>query len=394
MNIDFFKDNVKKKQFIYSYAAFLINGMLALSIGLLLPFIIQSLNLSYVFAGLLISAHSVGYLASNLISGILPLYIGRKKSVLVLNLSFMLAFILLAFGENNVAILLAFTLTGIARGATSIFCNKIINSLSPGKAWIINGLHAMFAVGALIFPLLMVVATFQTSDDWIKVVYFMIFMGSISWLFYALMPLEEETMKDKKVKKLNFGFCKKLNFYLVTGTLFFYLCAEQGIIGWLVTYFNNTGLLGNTTAQVMPSLLWLTILIGRLCVVWLSMKIPKGKLLLSMGIGLVFFFIILMTSSTTLWIVIGIIGFGFSMSGVYPTTVSYAGDLIEAYSMTWSFILTIASLGSILMPTVIGRVAEFAGIGAGMRLITYALVIALLFIIALLNYNFKISTDI
>lgn len=37
--MDFLKDTRKKKQFLCSYGVFIMNGMLALSIGSLLPFI-------------------------------------------------------------------------------------------------------------------------------------------------------------------------------------------------------------------------------------------------------------------------------------------------------------------------------------------------------------------
>ena len=89
----------------------------------------------------------------------------------------------------------------------------------------------------------------------------------------------------------------------------------------------------------------------------------KEKLLPIMGAGLVCFFLFTVYSAaSTVWIVIGIMGFGYSMAGIYPTTVSFAGNLIEKYPIAWSFILTIASIGSIVMPSIIGKIAETAGI--------------------------------
>ena len=72
--MDFLKDSRKKKQFLCSYAAFIINGMLALSIGSLLPFIRDERGLDYAFCGMIVSLHSVGNLISSFISGILPMY--------------------------------------------------------------------------------------------------------------------------------------------------------------------------------------------------------------------------------------------------------------------------------------------------------------------------------
>ena len=85
----------------------------------------------------------------------------------------------------------------------------------------------------------------------------------------------------------------------------------------------------------------------------------------------------------------GIVGFGYSMEGIYPTTVSFAGKLLQKYSMAWSFILTTASFGSILMPSVIGKIAADAGIAVGMSSVAVVLVIDFVCIIALCMYSVR-----
>ena len=45
--MDFLQDKIKKKQFLCNYSVFLLNGMLALSIGSLLPFIRDARGLVY-----------------------------------------------------------------------------------------------------------------------------------------------------------------------------------------------------------------------------------------------------------------------------------------------------------------------------------------------------------
>jgi fucose permease len=128
------------------------------------------------------------------------------------------------------------------------------------------------------------------------------------------------------------------------------------------------------------------ILLGRLSVAWLSTKVAKEKLLPVMGTGLLVFFVLLILSKSTFWIMLGIVGFGFSMAGIYPTTVSFSGDIIEKYPLAWSFILTIASLGSILMPSIIGKIAETAGIALGMSSVAFVILVDLMLIIALCAY--------
>ena len=385
--MEFLKDKNKKKQFICSYGVFVVNGMLALSIGSLLPFIRDAKGLEYAFCGMIVSLHSVGNLISSFAGGALPAFIGRKKSILLFNSFFAIAYLMIILGDSNWLIAAAFFMTGLARGATSNFCNTAINELAPGKASILNGLHAMFAIGAFAFPMILIALTAQNEANWIYACYFMLIMGVLSWLMYYMIPLENDKVAKKdKEKGAGFAFFKEPMFYICTFTLFFYLCAEQGVIGWMITYFKDTGALPASLSQVTASVLWIMILAGRLLTAWASTKVKKERLLVVMGIGLVGFFFLLLFSTTTELILVGIMGFGFSMAGIYPTTVSFTGTIIKKYPLAWSFILTCASIGSIVMPSIIGRIAETAGIYYGMQSIVVVVMIDLVMILGLAGY--------
>lgn len=392
-----FQDTIKRRQLICSYVVFIMNGMLALSIGTMLPFVRDERNLSYALCGTLVSLHSIGNLISSFFAGALAVKIGRKVSILLFNACFAAAYAIILFGSSPVWLIIAFTMTGLARGATSNFCNAAVNSLAPGKAGLINGLHAMFSIGAFAFPIFLILLTKNNPSNWIYACVFMLIIGVLSWILYFMIPVEKQDIstkdKEKGEGKKQFGFFKAPIFYLTILTLFFYLCAEQGVIGWLVTYFKDTGLLDASLAQLMASVQWVMILAGRLTTAWLSTRMKKEKLLPVMGIGLVLFFLLLINSRSMIFIIIGIIGFGFSMAGIYPTTVSFSGKLIQDFPLAWSFILTLASLGSILMPSAIGRIAEKAGIAAGMSSVAAVVVIDLVCILCLSGYIAKTGKE-
>ena len=387
-----FENRKQNKQLGLTYAVFLMNGMLALSIGSLLPFVRDARGLDYGFCGLIVSLHSVGNLFSSFFAGTLPLAIGKKKSILLFQSAFAISYCMILFGKGNLVLAAAFLMTGLARGAASNYCNSKINNLAPGKAWIINGLHAMFSIGAFVFPILLTLITGTYADHWVYACMLMIALGVLTWILYLLIPEDEDVVAAPAAgeeKESSWGFLKEPLFYLVILTLFFYLCAEQGVIGWMITYFKDTELLSPSVSTITASVQWLMILLGRLSAAFLSLKIAKEKLLPVMGVGLVVFFIILIFSKTTFWIMFGIVGFGYSMAGIYPTTVSFAGKLLQKYSMAWSFILTTASFGSILMPSVIGKIAAGAGIAVGMSSVAVVLVIDFVCIIALCMYSVR-----
>ena len=122
--IQLFKSKTQNKQLLCNYGVFIINGMLALSIGSLLPYIRDSRGLEYAFCGMILSLHSVGNLISGFISGALPAVLGRKKSIPLFNAFFALSYLVIIFSDNNYLLALAFFLTGMARHNNNI--NKLL----------------------------------------------------------------------------------------------------------------------------------------------------------------------------------------------------------------------------------------------------------------------------
>lgn len=381
----------KKRQFIITYIIFSFNGMLALSVGSIMPFMRDAKGFDYAFAGLLISVFSVGNLISNFLSGAIQFKIGKKKTALLFNSFFSIAYLLLIFGRGNIVMVFAFLMIGLTRGSFTYFNNATINDIATGEAWAINGLHAMFSIGAFFFPLFVMFTTSGNSGRWIWACWFMVAIGIVSWILNFIMPEDNRSSKNHKSVGGQFGFVKVPMFWLAGGTMLFYLCAEQSVIGWLITYFKDSGLMSATLSQVMASVLWITILAGRLTVAYLSTRVNREKLYIAMGTGFVIFFTMLILSRNTIMIIIGIVGFGFSMSGIYPTTVAFAGDIIKEYPLSWTFMLTIGGIGSIAMPYIIGKISETSGIILGMSSIVVVIVLDMIFMMMLLFERRKTS---
>lgn len=378
-----------KQIFLGCFYTFFVNGGLALILGAILPFMKVTYNLNYQTAGLLLSFHSVGNLVSSFTGGILPVYLGRKKSILLFSSMGFLAFILMTLTGNPFLLLLAFFLTGMNRGAVSNFNNTIINEIATGKGWALNLLHSIFAVGAFVSPFIALFFTRNNSDGWIYAALVLSFFCLIELIVYGRMQIPNNEPLLKERKKADFGFLKNKYFLTASGILFSYMCAEQAINGWLVTYFKDSGIMSGNLAQSMASLLWLVILIGRLLCAYLSSKIKKSRLLLLNAFGYLIFFILLLFSRTMVPVVAGIIGVGFFMAGLYPTVMASIGEIIKEYPLALSFLLTFTGLGAILMPAIIGIVADAVGILGGMSVVIIAVAITL----ALIIYNAVISKD-
>lgn len=387
------RKNVKRinKTLICAYSILMISAMMTISTGLLLPYIRDAKGIDYAFFGITVSMHSIGSIFSGFMAGVLPKYIGRKRSMLLFNTCVFFSFLLILLGTNKYIIALAFFLTGVARGASSNYLNSEVMNTAPGSAMALNTLHASYAAGALLFPIILMMLVNKDPNRWDIACIFMLIMGILSLVIYYIMPISTEDNKIGKKKTTDYGFFKDKLFYIILFGLFFYLCSEQAVIGWLVTYLKDTGYLKDPLASLTTTIQWACVLIGRLSTAYLSEKHDKKKILPVMGVGQIIFFIMLIFSKNPIPIIIAIAGFGLSMAGVYPTIASFGGHLVKKYPMCWSYVLTGAGLGSIIMPTIIGFLADSFGIYIGMCSIVIVVVVEMFIIMKLIRYTKSMS---
>jgi len=97
----------------------------------------------------------------------------------------LVAFILMVLTGNPILLLLAFFLTGINRGAISNFNNGIINEIATGKAWALNLLHSLFAIGAFISPFIALFFTRNNPNGWIYASLTIAFLCLIELIAYG-----------------------------------------------------------------------------------------------------------------------------------------------------------------------------------------------------------------
>ena len=367
-----------KRTLLFVYIAYFLTGMLSLSTGSLLPFIRESRNLDYAQAGLIVSFHAAGKFFSSFSFGFLDSAIGRKRTILIFEIFFPIAFILIYFGNGFAVIAAAYLMTGMARGANTNYCNAAVNELAPGEASLLNGLHAVFSIGAFVFPLLVAAIKARSAGNWSYACLLMAGMGVVCLLLYIFCP-EDEKKNGRSSRPAFLESTIRLfsdrTFRITLVVLFFYLCAEASITGWMVTYFTDTGYISAELSQLTASALWIMMMSGRFLTAFLSRKIDKRKLLTIMGLGMVFFFILLLFAHNAAFILFCIMGLGFFMAGISPTSFSFAGGISDHNPLAWSFLLTAGSLGAMIMPVIVGNISERAGIVPGISSIAVVVVI-------------------
>lgn len=377
----------KEHKWIFAgcFYAFFVNGMLALMLGAVMPAILTDFNMGYDRGGMLLSSQSIGNLIASFLGGIIPIYLGRKNSIVMLSSMSAIGFAGMMITKSPVILLIMFFLTGIGRGSVSNINNAIVNDVSDGKPGPLNVLHTFFAIGAFMAPF--IASWCFTSDlGWKYAIGIVAVLAVTMVIIFSMMKIDNVKGKRREKKegeKSSFDFLKNVDFYLSSGILFFYVGVEYAVNGWIVTYLKDTGIMSTSLAQKILSILWIVIIFGRLFCAYISKVVDKKTILLTSSIGTMLFFVLFMMCSN-IWAIVGcILGLGLCLSGIYPTTIANAGEIIKGSGLAMGTLLAVAGLGGIIMPYVTGIVAEKNGITGGMIAITVAVVF--MFICTLLN---------
>ncbi len=382
-NQSFYTQLNKDQKYILKccFFVFAVNGLYAMILGSLLPLISIEYRLSNTVSGGLISAHQAGNLISGFIAGVLPLYLGRKKTIIFLCSFVAMGFLIMILTGNPVLLILGFLFTGLSRGSISNFNNTMVNEVSNSSPAALNVLHSIFAVGALTAPFLVILSTNISGElGWKIAASIIIVLAILSMLLFSKMKIDNTAKKIEK-EKMSYEFLKNRDFCISAGIMFFYLCAEATINGWMVKYFIDSNIMTIKYAQILASLLWLVILAGRLTCAFWGDRVSKKVLLLATSCGTVVFYLLLLSTHNLKVITIAIMGLGFSMAGIYPTTVSTVGDIIKSYPMAMGVLLMLGGIGAIIMPIVTGALSDAFGILAGMGAIVGAIVLMIVCVV-------------
>ncbi len=356
----------------------LVSGVCSQALGPLIPFFRESYGFGYDVAGMFLSIHSLGNLTAVILAGILPAYIGRRKSILSISVWMGVSYFMLAAGVNSAAlVMLAGLLSGIARGGNSTFVNTAISTL-PGDMPIkgYNRGHGSYALGGLLAPLLLLLVVYFGLHWRVMAGVLCIFAVS-QFCLYAKMPLPDEP-KSGGVRRIDYRFLKDKRFWMGASMLFCYISTEYAISGWLVTYFQDMGILDPDSSQLMNTLFWATIFIGRMVGSQIVGKISPRRLLTIDAVGMVACFLVMFFSRSALPATLGLAGVGIFMATVYPTAFSFGSNCIKGNDFGCSLMSFIASIGGIITPALVGFVANTAGIMAGMTVVACVVVLQLI----------------
>ena len=355
------------------FYAYMSLGLVLIMLGSILPEMKSDYALSYQVGGALLSVQSVGYVLAGLLAGYLPFVLGIKISFILIQLSVTLGFVMLLVSGNPVWLLAAMFLIGIGKGGITNYNNLLMNIYSEGNAGPLNILHACFAAGAVIAPLIaMVVAGWRPA----VIIGCVCCAASLAFLLPAgfsdkdletsAAPNDSGRAENSGKKKVDYGFVKEKLFWVTVIICFFYQAVEASFMGWMTSFLIDTGVMAESLAQFTTSVLWMALMAGRLLCSAAATKFSPRSMILALTLITTGFMVILLQTKSPAGLIIATAGIGLGMSGMFGTSVSNAGDIFSKYPVCMGFFVFMTSMGAIVAPAIIGSVANTQGMHIGM----------------------------
>ena len=344
------------------FLTFFFSGICAISAGVVVSLLQEEYCFAYGMTGTLLSLMSIGNLIAGFLVGVLPGALGMKRSVLLLTIGYAVGYSLMGLTGAMAVLALAFFLVGIAKGSVMNTCTILVSDNSASRTRGMNLMHSCYACGALLCPFLIAAAARVSTA---LAVFLLAVLGLMLWLVYGFTPLGGGSQKTARTKEvIDWSFLHAPRFWLLTGLLFCQNAAEQSVTGWMVTYFKGSGIIAGSLAAYTVTVMWGATLVARLLIAFVfPFKNPR-KAMVGMSVLCTFFYVLLVRADTQGMAIVLLFAFAFSMAGLNPTAVASAGRMTSVTSM--GIMLPAASSGAILMPWIIGIVAEKAGLAAGM----------------------------
>jgi len=408
------------------YASFII-GLVALEIGVILPYLMEELQLSFTLVGGLLSMFAIGNLFASPINSFMIPKIGRKPTILILSSMIPFAFLLLALLPSYYWLYIIVAMLGLGRGSISIYIYSTANDDSQGKQIYVHWLSIIFAVGALVAPLLTNILLYFEMT-WRQILFFLFGMTVLVPILFLVSKCGESSSTDHKSTdykstdykstkydvsdyeasnsilfeygqttsdgsgNTNKPYFKSTAFYVLGLILFFYIGIENCVNGWFVSYFKDMNIMTDAYANILLSITWMFVIIGRLTSAFLSSKIQRRQMILVNCIGSAACFILLIATKQLGIITVSIVGFGFFCAGIYPTTITSSKSVLQGSDSGMSMLLAIAAIGGIITPQLVGIFADHLGLVSA---IVYLLIIMVgMLVFAVVNFYKKYSEDI
>lgn len=352
----------KKIVFAAACLGMLLFGIVMISLGTVLPSILEKFSLSKIEAGSLTSLLPLGILAGSLVFGPIVDRYGYKIPLIICSAIVMLGLEALALANNFAVIQSAIFVIGFGGGVLNGGTNALVAYISSeDKGANLSLLGVSFGIGALGMPVILgALLSHYSYENIISVIGGFILLPILYFIFISFpKPQQAERIPLKK----SISLLKESTLFILGGILFF----QSGLEG-LVNNWTTSFLISHHNFTQEDSLFALTTFVIGLTAARLILGIilkkqnPHWVHFICIGFAVAGTFCTMLSVSYGV-ILIGLVLIGIGLSAGFPIILGYVGELYSALSGTaFSIVLVIALIGNVIINYFMGIIAEYYGI--------------------------------
>jgi fucose permease len=375
------------KGYVFSAACIgmLLFGIVMISLGSILPEIIEKFELSKAETGFLLTLLPAGILTGSLVFGPLVDWLSYKRILIAGSFITFIGIEGIVFSEILIFLQLSVFCIGLGGGILNGVTNAIVSEISTEKHGAnLSLLGVFFGIGALgtpiIFGLLKNAYPFEIIFALIgafivlPILFFLIIRFPRSAETKGL-PIKEGLKMLRDPMLLLFGFI-----------LFFQSGIEGLTNNWTTTYLDTVKEVEASTALFILSSFVGALTIARI-VLGKVLRIfnPLKVLFISFTIAIVGSFFLIYGHSY-FHLITGMVAIGFGLAAGFPVILGYIGQMYKHLSGTaFSIVITIALIGNVIANYIMGILSQQYGI----EVLPYLILLAILAELLMLYFTKK-----
>lgn len=356
-------------------------------LGPMVPELQATYNISMSNNGLLLSVQGI----AGIIAIILSIAVAdrfKKTSLMVIAYTLYLAMLFSASAmPPYVVMLIVFFFLGAGTKLFDALVNANMSEMhAENKGFFLNLLHACFGIGALIGPiaasLLLSYVDLHTAFLIIAVFcsvllgcYFLLRLGTQ----FTPAPVQKGQSAREAAAEI-FSLLKNKTMLLLGGSAMLYVGYSNGMSLWAPSYYMDVMGTDSLNAAFVVSIFWVGVITGRLTYSFLSLKFHIRSLILYSNLAGGTFMLAASIINSPVAMMAGYAISGFFVGAVVPLSIAMANKQFPSGSgRVSSIIMLFVSLGLMIIPALVGYIADHVTFYAGMFILNLCpLLIALL----------------